>query len=95
MRDEQLAEAMLPHLERIEIAPGERLIEQGTPSADIFFIESGRAAVVLEDKEMVHVRVATVGSGSISIFTWPNCPLPPVCRMKRPSAFDGRRIVSL
>ncbi|MCB1489916.1 MAG: SLC26A/SulP transporter family protein, partial [Bauldia sp.] len=65
VKDERLARAMLPHLERVEIAPGARLIEQGTPSGDIFFIESGRAAVVLEDSEVVHVRVATVGSGSI------------------------------
>jgi SulP family sulfate permease len=44
VKDRPLAKALLPYLERIEVAPGHRLIEQDTPSDDIFFVEQGRAA---------------------------------------------------
>ncbi len=29
----------MPHLERVEIGAGDKLIEQGTPSDDIYFVE--------------------------------------------------------
>lgn len=65
VKDRALAEALLPHLERIEIAPGEKLIAQGTPSDDIYFVEQGRAAVELEADGEDNLHVATIGRGSI------------------------------
>ncbi len=65
VKDRPLAEALLPFLERIDIEPGTKLIEQGTPSDDIYFVERGRAAVELESRDHAPVRVATIGRGSI------------------------------
>jgi sulfate permease, SulP family len=65
VKDRALAEALLPYLERIEIAPDDKLIEQDTPSDDIYFVEQGRAAVELDANGHGKLRVATVGRGSI------------------------------
>ena len=65
VKDRPLAEALLPHLERVDVGIGGKLIEQGTPSDDIYFVEQGRAAVMLEAKDQTPVRVATVTRGSI------------------------------
>lgn len=60
----EMAERLLPYLERKELAADAALIEQGAAASDILFIESGRAAVLLaaggED-----VRLATLGPGAI------------------------------
>lgn len=62
--DRALAERLLPYLERCELAADADLIAQGAAASDIFFVESGRAAVLLaaggED-----VRLATLGPGAI------------------------------
>ncbi|WP_421722803.1 SulP family inorganic anion transporter [Bauldia sp.] len=64
--DRQVAESILPYLEPIYLEAGSALIEEGAPSPDIFFLETGRASVELgngsNDKS---IRVATVGRGSI------------------------------
>lgn len=65
IKDRRLVDALLPYLDRVEIATNEKLIEQGTPSDDIYFVEQGRAAVAFEAKGQPPVRVATVGRGSI------------------------------
>jgi len=44
---------------------GSHLITQGEPSDDIFFIESGRAAVELGTGSGHHIRLATIGHGAI------------------------------
>ena len=48
----------------MEVAAGDTLIAQGTPSSDIFFIEAGRAAVMLAAGGE-RIRLATMGPGSI------------------------------
>lgn len=62
--DRAVAERFLASLERIEVEDGATLIAQGTPSGDIFFVESGQAAVTLAAGRG-HVRLATVSGGSI------------------------------
>jgi SulP family sulfate permease len=64
MKDRALAETLFPYLERLEVQTGDRLIEQGAPSSDIFFVEDGRAAVVLATGEE-RVHLATIGPGAI------------------------------
>src|SRR5262249_17809346 len=39
------------YFQRIEFAAGDNLISEGTPSDDIFFIESGRASVIMNGIE--------------------------------------------
>ncbi len=58
------AEALIPYCERVEIAAGEPLIAQGTPSDDIFFVESGRAAVELANGNHA-IRLATLAHGAV------------------------------
>ena len=62
--DPGAAENLLPYLERLELAAGTVLIEQGAVASDIFFIEAGRAAVVLAAGSE-RLRLATLGPGSI------------------------------
>jgi SulP family sulfate permease len=64
LKDRTLAETLLPYLERLKVATGDRLIEQGAPSSDIFFVEDGRAAVMLASGNE-RVQLATIGSGAI------------------------------
>ncbi|HVZ13211.1 MAG TPA: cyclic nucleotide-binding domain-containing protein, partial [Bauldia sp.] len=63
--DEKLAATVAAYCERMEVAAGERLIEQGTPSADIFFIEAGHAAVAIVSPGHAPIRLATIGPGAI------------------------------
>ncbi len=65
VKDRALAEALLPFLERLELAAGSRLIVEGEPSDDIYFIEHGRAAVELTGEAEANVRLATIGRGAI------------------------------
>lgn len=62
--EEGIARALMAYLERVEIANGEALIAQGSASDDLFFIEEGRAAVELINRDQT-VRLATVGHGAI------------------------------
>ncbi len=62
--DRSLAEQLLPYLERTDLAADAILIEQGAASSDIYFIEAGRAAVVLA-AGAERVRLATLGPGAI------------------------------
>lgn len=63
--DRALAEALATYLDRVEVGTGGTLIEQGAPSDDVFFIEEGHAAVIL-DAGKERVRLATVGPGAIA-----------------------------
>jgi len=65
VKDRELAESLVPFLDRFEVVVGDKLIEEGKPSDDIYFMEEGRAAVVIETDGEHQVRVATVGRGSI------------------------------
>jgi len=63
--DEVLAASVAAYCERMEIAAGAALIQQGTPSADIFFVEAGHAAVAVVSPGHAPVRLATIGPGAI------------------------------
>jgi SulP family sulfate permease len=63
--DETTATQVATYCERIILPSGRVLIEQGTPSADIFFVERGHAAVSVASPGHAPVRLATVGPGAI------------------------------
>jgi len=57
-------ESLQRYFERVEIRSGEALIEEGMPSDDIYFIESGRAAVKITGMGG-SLHLAEIGSGAI------------------------------
>jgi SulP family sulfate permease len=63
--DAGAAKALLPYLARIDLAKGETLVVQGDPSDDIYFIESGRAAVETVAIGRQRVRLAMLGPGAV------------------------------
>ena len=63
--DPELAGLLAEWLERVEIGKGDMLIEQGTPSDDMYFIESGRAAIEIASIGGGSLRVATAGPGAV------------------------------
>lgn len=50
---------------RMELAAGDILIQQGDPTADIFFIESGRLAVSIASQSGARLRVRSLGPGAV------------------------------
>jgi SulP family sulfate permease len=56
---------LLNYLERLEIAPKQTLIEQGTPSTGIYFIESGQVTVWLTGEDGSKLRLSTMSSGAV------------------------------
>jgi sulfate permease, SulP family len=64
--DRPIAEKIISCFQRVEFAPGARLIEQGAPSDDIIFVEAGHAAVEMDIGEgKPPLRLATVGPGAV------------------------------
>jgi SulP family sulfate permease len=63
--DEATAAKVAAYCERITLPAGRILIEQDTPSADIFFVEHGHASVTVASPGHAPVRLATVGPGAI------------------------------
>jgi sulfate permease, SulP family len=64
--DRPIAEKITSCFQRVEFAPGARLIEQGAPSDDIIFVEAGHAAVEMDIGEgKPPLRLATVGPGAV------------------------------
>jgi SulP family sulfate permease len=63
--DAETGARIASYCQRIEAAPGARLIEQGSPSEDIFFIESGFAAVEIAGPGGEPTRLTTVGFGAV------------------------------
>jgi SulP family sulfate permease len=63
--DDATAAKVAAYCERIALPSGDVLIEQGTPSADIFFVEHGHASVSVTSPGRAPVRLATVGPGTI------------------------------
>lgn len=59
------AEAFMKHLQHISLSEGDYLIRQGDGLDDLFFIESGRVAVILERSEAVPLRLNAMGPGTI------------------------------
>ncbi|NNE22435.1 MAG: SLC26A/SulP transporter family protein [Rhizobiales bacterium] len=62
--DEDAAKIMLNYMEQLEFAPGDVLIEQGTQSQEMYFIESGAFAVELHNGDGQPIRLNTAGPGS-------------------------------
>lgn len=57
-------EAFQRYLVRREYAPGEYLLEQGTPSTEIFFIETGRITIHLGLDDGRTIRLRSMASGT-------------------------------
>jgi sulfate permease, SulP family len=49
----------------LSLEAGDRLIEEGTPSHEMYFVGSGRAAVTIRAQDGAAMTVATVGPGAI------------------------------
>jgi len=60
-----MAQQLIGYLESVSLPAGALLIEQGTPSDEMYFVQSGRAAVRLRAHGNSGVRLATVGPGAI------------------------------
>lgn len=54
---------MLTYFEEMEVEAGYRLIQQGEPSQDLFFVQDGQVTVMLELAEGPPVRLETMGGG--------------------------------
>ncbi|MGC4077455.1 MAG: SulP family inorganic anion transporter [Rubrivivax sp.] len=63
--DTQLAQSIFPYLDKVEFAVGERLIRQGEQAEDIYFIEAGHGAVVLESDRGEPVGLMDFEPGTI------------------------------
>jgi SulP family sulfate permease len=55
---------LLPYFERVEIAAGGTLIKEGASSDDMYFVESGRAAVIIAGSGG-SLRLAQIAAGAI------------------------------
>jgi sulfate permease, SulP family len=64
LKSDQEVDNLVGYCERVEIAPGTALLEQGGPSNEMYFVESGRAAVLIESVGG-KLRIAGVGLGAI------------------------------
>jgi sulfate permease, SulP family len=65
VKDAALAEALGRYLEPVTLDVGELLVEDGTPSDEMYFVGSGRGAVRIKGSGDVPVRIATIGPGAI------------------------------
>lgn len=63
--DAEVAQRLIPYLERRAVAAGTTLIDEGAASDDIYLVESGRAAVEIRSNLDTPIRVARVGPGAI------------------------------
>jgi SulP family sulfate permease len=62
----QSIERLMPYLERVEAAPSDVLFRQGTPSTDLYFVESGTVTTLLEiSGQPAHKRLRTMGAGTV------------------------------
>jgi len=52
-------------VEKVPFAAGDRLIEQGSQSGDLYFIDSGRISVELETPGKAPVRLGVLGPGTV------------------------------
>jgi sulfate permease, SulP family len=65
VNDTAAAEVIGEYCKREVVEPGTRLIEQGSWSNEMFFIESGDAVVEVSEDGATSVQIATVGPGGI------------------------------
>jgi sulfate permease, SulP family len=64
--DKKLAAKLADYLERVEFEPDAVMIEQASPSEEMYFIESGQATVDLKGDNETHIRLKTLGPGAIA-----------------------------
>ena len=62
--DEQAAQTMLKYMHQLDLEVGDALIEQGTESQDMYFVESGKFAVELRTGDDQKIRLSTAEPGS-------------------------------
>ncbi len=65
LHDARAIEVILPHLRRIELAPGDVLVHQGAPPAGLFFLESGRLTALLLRADLAPLRLRTMLPGTV------------------------------
>ncbi len=65
VKDSAAAAVVASYCQREIVGPGTKLIEQGAASNEMFFIESGDAAVMVSEDDAAPVQIATVGPGAI------------------------------
>jgi SulP family sulfate permease len=65
IEDKKLAPKLANYLKRVEFEPNAVMIEQNSPSEDMYFIESGQATVDLKGDNDTHIRLKTLGPGAI------------------------------
>jgi SulP family sulfate permease len=58
-------DALLPYLEREEMAPGSFLMRQGDPPDALYFIESGQVTARVERPDGVYLRLETMAGGRV------------------------------
>jgi sulfate permease, SulP family len=63
--DEEMAQRLAPHLDKVTVPAATPLIEEGAASDVIFLIESGHAAVEIRSRLDAPIRLATLGPGAI------------------------------
>lgn len=56
---------LLRYLYRLEVPSGHRLIRQGAPPGDVYFLAAGRLTAVLEQEDGSSVRLRTMGAGTV------------------------------
>ncbi|MDJ0497869.1 MAG: cyclic nucleotide-binding domain-containing protein [Acidimicrobiia bacterium] len=61
----ELARTALAHFERIELDPGDAVIEQGTASAGLYLIESGTLTAQLKTADGKVIRLRTMQPGTL------------------------------
>lgn len=64
VEDAEHLDQLIAYLERVTFAAGDLVVEEGTPADDMFFIETGTAAVRIAAGGH-HVTLTTLGPGSI------------------------------
>ena len=63
--DKANVKRLMDFLERVQVAAGEHLIQQGDQADDLYFIEQGGVTVYLEMEEGQGVRLQTLGVGTV------------------------------
>ena len=63
--DAEALSEMLPYFEEMEVEAGYRLIQQGEPSQDLYFVQDGQVTVVIDQGEGDPVRLETMGGGVV------------------------------
>jgi SulP family sulfate permease len=64
-QDHGAISTLLTYLEPQQFKTSEVLIQQGSPSNDMYFVESGRVSIQLELPDKSHIRLRSMGAGTI------------------------------